>query len=301
MSGRLLLLAALSCNLLLTVSPGLLQAIERLPTQDREHETIVWLDNYDLAIRQAAEQGKLVLLWFVDDSWAKADAQFDRAVLQQPEIAERIGDRFVACRLSAGTTVMENHAEVKLLEHVAFEEMVKSPGFAILDLTDVQSPLHRRVVSVLPFRKEYPTADKLTVLLDLPPGSLTQRTLIYAVRTHPDRPASASSKLSPVLAEASESHATHQASITLQGHHQWESRFHAINARLPAGLISQEVCAESWPGQPLVEAAIECVDSWRQSPGHWEAVSTWPELFAYDMKRGHNGVWYAAGIFARKL
>ena len=31
----------------------------------------------------------------------------------------------------------------------------------------------------------------MAVILDLPPGTLTQRTLIYAVRTHPERPASA--------------------------------------------------------------------------------------------------------------
>jgi hypothetical protein len=106
--------------------------------------------------------------------------------------------------------------------------------------------------------------------------------------------------LSPLLAKETESHAWHQASIALQGHHNWESRFHAINARLPAGLLAQEVCAESWSGQSLVEAADECVASWRHSPGHWEAVRSRHALFGYDMKRGVNGVWYATGIFARR-
>jgi hypothetical protein len=135
-------------------------------------------------------------------------------------------------------------------------------------------------------------------MLDLPKGSLTQRTLIWAVRTHPESPASASTSLFPVLEQETEKHAFHQASITLQGHHNWESRFHSINARLPDGLVSQEVCAESWPGQNLVEAAEECVHSWRQSSGHWDAVSRKHAYYAYDMKKGRNGVWYATGIFA---
>jgi hypothetical protein len=59
------------------------------------------------------------------------------------------------------------------------------------------------------------------------------------------------------------------------------------------------VCAESWPGENLVEAAIECVRCWRLSSGHWEAVRTQHTVYGYDMKRGSNDVWYATGIFGR--
>jgi len=138
------------------------------------------------------------------------------------------------------------------------------------------------------------------VLLSLPIGSLTQRTLIFAVRTHPEGPASAISDPSPLLFAETANHSTHQANIAVQGHHDWENRFHAINARLPSGLIATEVCAESWPGQPLVDAAEECVHSWRQSSGHWNSVRARHALFGYDMKRGRNGIWYATGIFARR-
>jgi hypothetical protein len=138
------------------------------------------------------------------------------------------------------------------------------------------------------------------VLLHLPRGTLTQRTLIFAVRTHAESPASTQGDFSPILARETESHARHQASITLQGHHNWNTRFHAINAQLSGGLLAREVCAESWPGQNLFDAAAECVHSWRQSPGHWSAVSSRHPLFAYDMHRGANGVWYAAGIFANR-
>lgn len=137
-------------------------------------------------------------------------------------------------------------------------------------------------------------------MLDLPPGTLTQRTLIYAVRTHPERPESTDGQPDPYLFDEAESHSEYQARIRLQGHHAWESRFHRINARLPAGCLASEVCAESWPGQGLLESAIECVRCWRFSSGHWSAVRQRHQVYGYDMKRGDNGVWYATGIFGRQ-
>jgi hypothetical protein len=139
----------------------------------------------------------------------------------------------------------------------------------------------------------------MAVILDLPSGTLTQRTLIYAVRTHPDRPASTEGAFDVYLASEAQSHSEHQARIRLQGHHNWGHRFHRINGKLPHGLLACEVCAESWPGENLVEAAVECVRCWRLSSGHWSAVRAKHAVYAYDMKRGSNGVWYATGVFGR--
>ena len=119
------------------------------------------------------------------------------------------------------------------------------------------------------------------------------------MRTHPERPASTKGQFHPVLAEEAESASEYQARIGRQGHHFWETRFHRINARLPHGLTASEVCAESWPGQGLLESAIECVRCWRLSSGHWSAVRAEHRCYGYDIKRGSNGIWYATGIFGR--
>ena len=137
---------------------------------------------------------------------------------------------------------------------------------------------------------------EMKVLLDLPPGTLTQRTLIYAVRIHPERPASALGQPNERLLAEAESHSQYQARIRLQGHHNWNGRFPRIAAMLNCS--PREVCAESWPGQNLLESAVECVRCWRLSSGHWSAVAAQNRGFGYDMKRGANGVWYATGIFA---
>jgi hypothetical protein len=283
------------CHLLLAaiaaVAPTILLA--------RGADSVRWHSEYLQAKQTAAESGKLLLIWFYDPVDADGSHEFESQVVGSPPIAERLARRFVAAKLPLGATVAkEGEKPLVLLAHAAFAELRQGPGLVIIDLTEPGGPHYRHIVSIQPFSAGAISAEKLAVLLDLPRGSLTQRTLVYAVRTHRDSPASAGSHLSPLLMREAESHAAHQARLTFQGHHQWETRFHAINAALGGGLVAREVCAESWPGQGLLEAAEECVDSWRQSPGHWAAVSQRHALFGYDMQRGSNGEWYAAGIFA---
>jgi hypothetical protein len=59
-----------------------------------------------------------------------------------------------------------------------------------------------------------------------------------------------------------------------------------------------EIVAESWPGQGLTDACVDCVQSWRQSSGHWRNVRTPHGSYGYDIRQGANGIWYATGIFA---
>jgi hypothetical protein len=96
------------------------------------------------------------------------------------------------------------------------------------------------------------------------------------------------------------SHSRYQARIRVQGHHNWGRRFGRISRFLPGGLRAQEVVAESWPRQGLLDAAVDCVASWRQSAGHWSAVRSRQVRFGYDIRRGSNGIWYATGIFGNR-
>jgi hypothetical protein len=275
-----------------------LGAETRTAAARQQEPAISWMDNYQEALQAAAERSQFALIWFYDPAASEANERFERDVLSPSLIAEAIAERCACAKLPLDAKSASEDIPLKLLDHPAFADMQHSAGLAMIDMISAESPLFRQVVSVYPFTRAAISPEKLAVLLSLPRGTLTQRTLMFAVRTHRERPRSTEGEFSSLLARETESHASHQARINLQGHHNWETRFHAINARLPSGLLAREVCAESWPGQGLVEAAEECVHSWRQSSGHWEAVRTKHALFGYDMKRGSNGVWYAAGIFA---
>jgi|GEM_PF-539117 len=190
--------------------------------------------------------------------------------------------------------------ETMLIRHPAFYEMLNTPGVAIIDYKDKDAEYYGQIVSVFPFLKKRPyTVEQTRVMLTLPPGTVTQRSVIFAVRIHPDKPKSTEGELSPRLVEEARSHSQYQASLRKQGHHNWDRRFQQINAILPTELVAGEVCAESWPGQHLLESAIECVDCWRYSEGHWSAVSAEHPYYGYDMKLGTNGIWYGTGVFGK--
>jgi hypothetical protein len=258
-----------------------------------------WFLEYGPAMRRAKGQSRMLLVYFRDQSNTQVRRDADRRLLS--DAVQPAMSKYVLCKVPRDATVTIQGEDIVLIEHQAFGELLGRPGLAIIDYRDESSPHYGRVVSVYPLSNRHRlTQQELLVLLDLPAGSITQRTMIFAVRTHPEQPASTTGQFASLLAQESEGHSQYQADIRVQGHHRWESRFHRINARLPAGMLAQEVCAESWPGQGLFEAAIECVRSWRQSPGHWSAVRARQSFFGYDMKRGRNGVWYATGIFARR-
>ncbi|MBN2216897.1 MAG: hypothetical protein JW719_05940 [Pirellulales bacterium] len=269
-------------------------------TEAHPEPALSWHDQYRDAIAEARRDGKMLFILFCAAGDAsRCDALVDGALVE-PEVRDRLKS-FTRLRAPLDATILQNKERVTLIDQPAFAEMQGRQGIAIIDFAHRGAEYYETVVSCFPMLGGQPyTAQQVRVILDLPPGTLTQRTLIYAVRIHPERPASTDGRLEPSLAEEAESHSIHQASIRLQGHHNWNSRFFRINRRLSNGLVATEVCAESWPGEGLLRAAIECVRCWRLSSGHWRAVRGRHRCYGYDMRRGSNGIWYATGIFGSR-
>jgi len=258
-----------------------------------------WATDYVEASRMAREQGRMLFVYFCDPGENSPCNRFKAETLDSASVRERLWE-YVCLRLPMDAKITVGGEQVSVLGHAAFAEMLGRPGIAIVDYTNSEAEYYGYAVSTFPITDQlWYTPEQMATILDLPPGTLTQRTLIYAVRTHPDRPASTDGQVDENLTKEASSHSRHQADIKVQGHHNWGSRFHRINAKLPPGLTATEVCAESWPGENLVEAAIECVRCWRFSSGHWSAVRASHPVYGYDMKRGRNGVWYATGIFGQ--
>jgi len=255
-----------------------------------EADDPVWHNDYQTAIETARSQQAMLLIVFHDGDVSSIERALGDVSLEvdlQP---------YVLAHLSTSLTI-EGESD-RVIDTEMFRHMVGRPGLAILDFSDPMAPFYGEAVSQFPLdHSETLSDDQLRIILNLPCGSLTQRTMIYAVRTHDDKPESASGEVSPYLCSRSEEHSLYQAQLRRQGHHHWNRRFHEINDRLPDDLVAYEVCAESWPGEEIVPAAISCVSSWRQSPGHWRLVGAAHPQFSYDMKRGSDGVWYATGIF----
>jgi hypothetical protein len=263
---------------------------------------LTWYLDYGEATRVAKLRKQMLFIHFYapnSDPWGE---KFEAESIDDSAIRLKLRN-VVTARLPIDKVIRVNGEEQKLLAHGAFAELQGGDGIAVLDFANPDTPHYGHVVSVLPFDpgKYYRyKPEHLQVLLDLPAGTLTQRTLILAVRIHPEKPASTVGELDPVLTEEAGSHSNYQAQIRVQGHHNWGSRFPRLARLLPFGLRAQEVVAESWPDERIVDAAVDVVDSWRQSPGHWGAVRSNQPRFGYDMRRGGNGIWYATGLFGNR-
>lgn len=286
-------LAAVTFSALLLTSVG--SAAETKKLTSTGGDALTWHADYLKAVEAARETKTLLLVWFADEKKPAANEKFAASVLNAAEVRPLLAEMTLV-KISTMATIEEKGKELKLLEHSTLKELLGGPGLAMIDFRNEKQKFQYQVVSIYPFQRGEISLPKLKVLCELPAGTLTQRTLMFAVRTHSAKPASAWSPHSEYLAKEAEKHSVHQASINLQGHHNWDARFHQINAGLGVG-GAKEVCAESWPGQTLLDAAEECVHSWSQSSGHWASVSAKHAFFGYDMKRGTNGVWYATGIF----
>lgn len=268
-----------------------------------EPTDLEWQPDYATAVQLAAESKKLVLIVFTDANAERSIVPAVEKQLADPKNADAVA-RHVLVKIPTKATITIKGQESRLLSHPSFSELHGGPGLAVIYYAHEKTAHHKLVVNQLPFAsgKYYRfSASTIPTLLTLPPGTLTQRSMIYAVRIHPESPQSCCGVNCPVLADEATSHSQHQAAIGVQGHHNWDSRFQRIRGRLAQltgrSGMPREVVAESWPNQNLMDSCVDCVHSWRQSSGHWGAVSAPQGQYAYDIRRGNNGIWYGTGIF----
>ena len=257
-----------------------------------------WHTDYYAAYNEAAADEKLLLINFVPSGQSAIQQSIDDALPAREELTVKLTE-FVLCRLPVDTEIDIEGQPTRLLACDGFRELADGPGFVIVDLANSDESHYRHVVSALPYAsgKYYRwSIQGLSVAVDLPSGSLSQRTMIWAVRMHPERPRSTAGAFHPALAGGATAHAAYQARAQLQGHQNFAARSRSLSAAT-GGAIA-EVCAESWPGQSLIDSCIDCVASWRHSSGHWRGVSRPHRAYGYDIRRGRNGIWYGTGLFA---
>lgn len=261
-------------------------------------DRVRWHSDYREAWQRAERQGRMLLILFRPAASRLAD-EVQRRI--PSVLASRASSEYVLARLPERYTIRVEGQPIRLLRHAAFREMHGRAGLAIIDLKHRGADYFGQVVSAFPFvQGSYYrfSLRHLPAMLNLPAGTITQRTMIWAVRTHPDRPASTQGGHDRHLARAASEHSRYQARLGRQGHHRWGSRFQILRRLLGFRYAPVEVVAESWPGQTMIDACVDCVASWRQSSGHWRAIKSRQGLYAYDIKQGANGIWYGTGIFA---
>lgn len=267
---------------------------------DQAQTPLQWHSDYREACQEATRRQRMLLLYFQASEPSIVAQEVEERLASDGSLREKLRE-FVLVKVSTEEELAVDDVPVKLLEHEAFREMHGQEGVAVLDMAHEGETYYGHVVSAFPFisAKYYQfDSDHLEAVLDLPAGTITQRSMIWAVRTHPELPQSTRGDQNLVLTTEATQHSRYQASIGLQGHHRWETRFHRIRQLLGGKRVPVEVVAESWPQQTMIDSCVDCVASWRQSEGHWKAVVSHQASYGYDIHRGSNGIWYGTGLFA---
>ena len=151
---------------------------------------VAWETDYGRAMDLANRQQKMLVIFFHNPSDPQSQ-RLQTETLENADVQQKLLD-FVCLRLPLDAKATADDKEIVLLQHSSLSEMLGRPGVAIADFAHADPKLHGCIVSVFPLTGSlfYGPA-QMQVILDLPPGSLTQRNLIYAVRIHPEKPASA--------------------------------------------------------------------------------------------------------------
>lgn len=268
----------------------------------RKIGTLSWHTDYSAAYRQAREEHRQLLLFFRDEKDLLTAGQLEQNALAIPELREPLS-RFVRVVLSNGTTVpLANDAKpdakpVRLLDHPCFVYMQRQGGLAIVDLVNEKDALFGKCVSAHPFSsRTLGQVGAIKIILELPRGTITQRTLTFVLRTHPERPASVWGQPNPFLYEQARYASQLMVNYGSVGHHDWGSRSSYIMGQFGSG--ASEV-ASMGSGSNLFEAAQSAVNLWRGSSTHWGMMITPNRYFGYDMVQHPNGTWFANGLFVQ--
>jgi hypothetical protein len=226
--------------------------------------------------------------------------------LANPAVVKKL-ENFVCLKLPTDFQVNDK----RLLDYACLSDMMGRPGLAIVSYSDKKLFTFATVISVHPLagsRYGWVPAygvEQIKITLDLPAfATLSQRSMIYAVRVHPEVPQSVFSLCHPAFLQHAQNHSQRQANMLRQHHADIIAASGTLRGRVEMGFSgAQEVVAESWGrfvgGENVLEAAFSCIDAWRHSPGHWGAVARRHVYFGYDIAQGSNGTWYATGIFGQ--
>ncbi|MBV9124751.1 MAG: hypothetical protein JO112_15455, partial [Planctomycetes bacterium] len=173
-----------------------------------------WHTDYNRAVRQAIQEKKDLVIYFHNET-----THLD-AVLAEPAVRQRL-QSFVCLKVPTSYQVGGR----RLLDYGALETMMGQPGLVVASYHDAGLPSYEQVISAHPLVASHYDwvpgyrAEQVNILLDLPPSAtLTQRSMLYALRVHPERPQSVFAQWHPAFIRHAHRHSVRQAEEQRQHH-----------------------------------------------------------------------------------
>lgn len=227
-----------------------------------------WHQDYLAAYQQAIQDKQMLVMLFHDAS--NPDLSETRTSGFGAENLQPLLDKHVRVSLPINFVApgTEPNAPVtRLLEHRSFRHLRGQAGVAIVDLTDAQGPNFGRVVSALPLPSDGRfSPEVLETLLQLPTGSIGQRSMILAVRTGVTGDNFTTGEANSQLHQLANRNARLMAQAEQAGSYDQAARVTAIRESFGDGIRIGELLFATDGPTTVQEAAIQAVSKWMQSP-----------------------------------
>ncbi len=244
-------------------------------------EPLTWHEDYFTAYKEAEREHKQLFIFFRDEQQGHVADSYEFNELTDEALEPGLR-KMVLAVLPLDATIQ--NTQEQLLDHEAFVHQQHRQGIAVVDLVDSGSSLHGKVVSAHPFTEgRHMTSESTKLVLELPRGTITQRSLIYAARLNPYQPAGVKGKATNKLLDFAAGHCGTMCS--------WSSMHHSSYG-------GAEIVANLGSGKTIVDTAKAAIAMWQGSPPHWGILTRQYRNFGLDMKRSASGHWYATGVFS---
>ena len=257
---------------------------------------LTWHQDYLAGYEQALDERKLLMMVFRDSATSDSVSDFVNR-LAVPSLERKLGD---VARVILPVEVVTPGSDdgQPLLAHRSFRHLGVRPGVVIVDFRDKTSKLYGRVISAMrqPPAGQY-SPDSFETLLELPSGTIQQRSLLQAVRTSAADRNFSTSRLSGSLNELANRNARYMAHFGQQGTFDNENRRTQIVEEFGTAATSTELVWASSQKMSLHEAARQAVESWTLNPADYFQMTQTSTDYGIDLiQEPTTGLWYATCV-----
>jgi hypothetical protein len=286
-----------------------LQDVVAEPSPEKLPGTLTWHSDYLAAYFEAAQEKRYLLMLFREtivggDEVASTDSFFApsmRPMLEQFSRVDLPLNAAMPDNSGPGSNETENDLPNLLLKHRSFRHLGVRSGIAVVDLTDPESANHARVVSVLPLPDNgLFSDDELMLALNLPKGAISQRTLLFAVRsTVPDSGLSMR-QFSPTLIELAHRNSKYMASVEKIESFEQDARREQIAEEFGQQAELQELFFATESDATIHEAARQAVTRWTETSAAFDVLTTPATAMGMDMfQSSASGRWFVTCFVVR--
>lgn len=263
---------------------------------------LTWHSDYLSAYVEASQQKRFLLMLFENSVGDDVPASKDNPLFTSE--LQPLLEQFSRVKLSVNAAMPSQKSTGQptlLLEHRSFRHLQKQAGLAVVDLTDSESQNFARVVSVLPAGDGTRfTKRELQTLFQLPAGSVSQRTLLFTIRTQVPETGLAMRRFSDTLSEMATRNSRYMAHLEQTGSFELEQRQEKVAKEFgPQAALRELVFATDSP-TTIQDAALQAVAAWMTTSENFDTLNGSAAAMGMDLFQSpESGRWYATCLIVR--